>query len=186
MHAAGVPDGRLQHGQRRRARSSARSWPAIPTSTWCPSPARPAPASSSPRRRPTRSSAWRRNWAASRPTSSCPTPISRRRCARASRAASATAASPATRRPACWCRRDRHDEALAIAKKAAEAHKVGDPDARRTPMLGPVVSEIQYDKIQRPDRSRHQGRRHAGHRRPRPAGATSTAATMCGRPCSAT
>ena len=43
------------------------------------------------------------------------------RGARASRAASATAASPATRRPACWCRPPAHDEALAIAKKAAEA-----------------------------------------------------------------
>jgi len=39
---------------------------------------------------------------ASRPTSSCPTPISRRRCAPASPPASPTAASPATPRRACW------------------------------------------------------------------------------------
>ncbi|TIM68397.1 MAG: aldehyde dehydrogenase family protein, partial [Mesorhizobium sp.] len=42
----------------------------------------------------------------------------------------------------------RHDEALAIAKKAAEAHKVGDPRSEET-KLGPVVSNIQFDKIQR-------------------------------------
>ncbi|RUV41269.1 aldehyde dehydrogenase family protein [Mesorhizobium sp. M1A.T.Ca.IN.004.03.1.1] len=42
----------------------------------------------------------------------------------------------------------RHDEALTIAKKAAEAHKVGDPRSEET-QLGPVVSNIQFDKIQR-------------------------------------
>jgi aldehyde dehydrogenase (NAD+) len=44
--------------------------------------------------------------------------------------------------------RERHDEALVIAKRAAEAHKVGDPKAPGT-ILGPVVSEIQFSKIQR-------------------------------------
>jgi aldehyde dehydrogenase (NAD+) len=44
--------------------------------------------------------------------------------------------------------RDRHDEALAIARKAAEAQKVGDPKAAGT-VLGPVVSQVQFDKIQR-------------------------------------
>jgi aldehyde dehydrogenase (NAD+) len=43
---------------------------------------------------------------------------------------------------------DRHDEALAVAKGAAEAHKVGDPRSTET-KLGPVVSQLQYDKIQR-------------------------------------
>ncbi len=43
---------------------------------------------------------------------------------------------------------DRHDEALAIAKRTAEAVKVGDPRAEGTD-LGPVVSQLQYDKIQR-------------------------------------
>lgn len=42
---------------------------------------------------------------------------------------------------------DRHDEALSYAKKAAEAHVVGAPQAENT-KLGPVVSQIQYDKIQ--------------------------------------
>ena len=42
----------------------------------------------------------------------------------------------------------RHDEALEIARKAAEAHRVGHPDAADT-RLGPVVSQLQYDKIQR-------------------------------------
>ena len=53
----------------------------------------------------------------------------RRRAVRQGRraAASATAASPAMRRRACSCRADAHAEALAIAKEAAESHKVGDP-----------------------------------------------------------
>ncbi|HTN99020.1 MAG TPA: aldehyde dehydrogenase family protein, partial [Nordella sp.] len=41
----------------------------------------------------------------------------------------------------------RHDEALEVAKKAAEAHSVGDPRSEDT-QLGPVVSQIQFDKIQ--------------------------------------
>jgi aldehyde dehydrogenase (NAD+) len=41
----------------------------------------------------------------------------------------------------------RHDEALAIAKDAAEKFKVGDPRSEDT-QLGPVVSQIQFDKIQ--------------------------------------
>jgi aldehyde dehydrogenase (NAD+) len=43
---------------------------------------------------------------------------------------------------------DRHDEALAVAKEAADAHNVGDPRSTDT-RLGPVVSQLQYDKIQR-------------------------------------
>jgi aldehyde dehydrogenase (NAD+) len=43
---------------------------------------------------------------------------------------------------------DRHDEAVAIAVKAAETYIVGPPDAADT-VLGPVVSQIQFDKIQR-------------------------------------
>lgn len=43
---------------------------------------------------------------------------------------------------------DRHDEALQIARQAAESQKVGDPLAEDT-VLGPVVSEVQYNKIQR-------------------------------------
>ena len=40
-----------------------------------------------------------------------------------------------------------HDEAVAIAKEAAEAMKVGDPMTDGT-MLGPVVSDVQYNRIQ--------------------------------------
>ncbi|NKN35641.1 aldehyde dehydrogenase family protein [Agrobacterium sp. a22-2] len=43
---------------------------------------------------------------------------------------------------------DRHDEALAIAKTAAETFVTGDPRSDDT-MLGPVVSQVQFDKIQR-------------------------------------
>ena len=42
----------------------------------------------------------------------------------------------------------RHDDALAIARKAAEEHVVGDPRSADT-MLGPVVSQLQFDKIQK-------------------------------------
>jgi len=41
----------------------------------------------------------------------------------------------------------RHDEALAIAKAAAEKVKVGDPRAEGT-TIGPVVNETQFNKIQ--------------------------------------
>jgi aldehyde dehydrogenase (NAD+) len=43
---------------------------------------------------------------------------------------------------------NRHDEALKIAKKSAEAHLTGDPRKESTG-LGPVVSQVQFDKIQR-------------------------------------
>jgi aldehyde dehydrogenase (NAD+) len=42
----------------------------------------------------------------------------------------------------------RHDEALVYAKSEAETFVVGDPRADDT-VLGPVVSQVQYDKIQR-------------------------------------
>ncbi|WP_312798612.1 aldehyde dehydrogenase family protein [Tianweitania sp.] len=42
---------------------------------------------------------------------------------------------------------DRHDEALNIARQAAETLKVGDPQADDTD-LGPVISESQFDRIQ--------------------------------------
>jgi aldehyde dehydrogenase (NAD+) len=40
-----------------------------------------------------------------------------------------------------------HAQALAIAKQSAEGHTVGDPQAEGT-VLGPVVSELQFGKIQ--------------------------------------
>ncbi|PWR24011.1 aldehyde dehydrogenase family protein [Zavarzinia compransoris] len=43
---------------------------------------------------------------------------------------------------------DRHAEALEIARAAAETHKVGDPLAEDT-VLGPLVSQLQFDKVQR-------------------------------------
>ena len=43
--------------------------------------------------------------------------------------------------------RDRHDEAAAHARTAAETFVVGPADAPGT-VLGPVVSQVQYDKIQ--------------------------------------
>jgi aldehyde dehydrogenase (NAD+) len=41
-----------------------------------------------------------------------------------------------------------HEQAVAIAKQAAEATKVGDPGTKGT-TIGPVVSEAQFRKIQR-------------------------------------
>jgi aldehyde dehydrogenase (NAD+) len=43
--------------------------------------------------------------------------------------------------------RSRHDEAVAIAKATAESIAVGDPSAATT-RIGPVVSEVQWKKIQ--------------------------------------
>lgn len=43
---------------------------------------------------------------------------------------------------------ERHEEVKAIAKKAAEGFRVGPPNDPNT-MLGPVVSAVQFDKIQR-------------------------------------
>ncbi|BCH55237.1 aldehyde dehydrogenase family protein [Agrobacterium vitis] len=43
---------------------------------------------------------------------------------------------------------DRHDEALTYAKSEAESFVTGDPRSEDT-KLGPVVSQIQYDKIQK-------------------------------------
>jgi len=42
----------------------------------------------------------------------------------------------------------RREEAVALAKVAAESYRVGPPSAEGT-MLGPVVSQVQFDKIQR-------------------------------------
>ncbi len=44
--------------------------------------------------------------------------------------------------------RDRHDEALAIAKETAEAVVPGDPLATGTTM-GPLISKLQFEKVQR-------------------------------------
>lgn len=44
--------------------------------------------------------------------------------------------------------RARHDEALEIAKRAAESNKVGNPRDEAT-VLGPLVSQLQFDKVQR-------------------------------------
>ena len=41
----------------------------------------------------------------------------------------------------------RHDEAKEIAKRAAETTKVGDPFSEDTG-IGPVVSEVHFNKIQ--------------------------------------
>jgi aldehyde dehydrogenase (NAD+) len=47
-----------------------------------------------------------------------------------------------------FVQRGQHDQAAAIAKAVAEATKVGDPNAKGN-TLGPVASEMQFQKIQR-------------------------------------
>ncbi|MCX4174756.1 MULTISPECIES: aldehyde dehydrogenase family protein [Paraburkholderia] len=42
----------------------------------------------------------------------------------------------------------RHDEAVAIARRAAQAHRVGPADHERTTM-GPVVSGVQFERVER-------------------------------------
>jgi len=44
--------------------------------------------------------------------------------------------------------RDRHDEALAVARQVAEAVVPGDPQAEGTTM-GPLISKLQFEKVQR-------------------------------------
>src|SRR5262245_2636530 len=43
---------------------------------------------------------------------------------------------------------DQHDDAVAVARETAETVKVGAPDGSDT-VIGPVVSEVQFNKIQR-------------------------------------
>ena len=43
---------------------------------------------------------------------------------------------------------EQHDDAVAVARETAEAVKVGPPEAGDT-VIGPVVSETQFNKIQR-------------------------------------
>ena len=78
---------------------------------------------------------------------------------------------------------ERHDEALAIAAAVANGLKVGDPRAPGVD-LGPVVSEAQFDKIQRLIEAgvREGARLAAGGRAGRPA---SIAATTSAPRCSA-
>ncbi len=52
-----------------------------------------------------------------------------------------------------------------MAKEVAEKLKVGVPSSDES-WLGPVVSETQYNKVQR-SRGRHRRGRRARHRRPR-------------------
>jgi aldehyde dehydrogenase (NAD+) len=115
MHEAGVPAGvfNLINGD---GPASARRSPRIAMSTWCPSPARPAPAPRSRAMRPPRSSACIRSSAASRRTCCSTTPTSSARSSKACCTCFRTPASPAMRRRACWCPRRKIAEVEAIAQ----------------------------------------------------------------------
>jgi aldehyde dehydrogenase (NAD+) len=80
-----------------------------------------------------------------------------------------TPASPATRRPGCWCHRAQQAEALKVAKEVAEAMVVGDPrDEATTHGAAGVEDAVRQGAA--PDPGRHRRRRHPGHRRGGPPG----------------
>ena len=147
---------------------SARPSPPIPASTWCPSPARRAPASSSPRPPPTRSSASRRSWAASRPTSSWPTPISRRPSRKgvegcfsnSGQSCNAPTRMLVPREPPRRGAGHRQEGGGGAEGRRSQG---GGHDARPGGQRDPVRQDPA------PDPGRHRGGRHPGHRRHRPA-----------------
>ena len=59
----------------------------------------------------------------------------------------ATPASPAMRRPACWCRPRRWTRRSSSPRRPPKPTTVGDPNGNAT--IGPVVNKTQWDKIQR-------------------------------------
>ena len=79
----------------------------------------------------------------------------------------------------------RMDEAAAIAAAAAEQIVVGDPTAEGS-RIGPVVSAVQYDRIQQLIEKGIGGGRHARGRRPRQAGRPRDGLLRASRPCSPT
>ena len=119
----GRAPGRVQPRAGRWSRPSATRSAPTPASKWSASPARPAPGSSSPRRRPTPSSASIRNSAASRRTSSCPTPISPRCCHRRCRACWSTPARAASPRRASWFRRSVRPKRSASSRRCSTARR---------------------------------------------------------------
>ena len=132
------------------ARRSARPSPPTPTSTWCRSPARPAPASASPSSAPRRSRRSPSSSAASRPTC-CSTTSTAEGFAKAvddgvqkAFLNSGQTCSALTRMlvPA-----DRLDEAEQIAAAAVAKVKVGDPFTEGV-HLGPLASAAQRDRVQ--------------------------------------
>ncbi len=180
------PGRRLQPRQRRRRRRSAPPSPPIPTSTWCRSPARPAPASRS-RPRPRRpSSASPRSSAASPRTSSSTTPTSRAAVARDVQRCfnnSGQSCNAPTRMlvPARSCM----DEAAAIGQGGRRVGAGRRPDRRAHARSGRWSSEAQFEKVQRLiERASRRAPRWS--RRSRAGRTASTAASSSSRPSSPT
>ena len=78
----------------------------------------------------------------------------------------------------------RMDEAIAVAREAAGAVTVGDPNDKTA--IGPVASKAQFDKIQGLIQKGIDEGATARRRRHRPAGRRSTRATSSSRRCSPT
>ena len=138
----------------------------IPASTWSASPGRTAPARGWRRWRHPPSSGWRRNWAASRPTSCWRTSTCPTRWRAAWPAASTTTASPATRRRACSCPLHLHDEAAAAGGRGGagvRGRRPGGPGDHARP--GGQPAAVRPHPVA--DRGRHRRGRASGHRRHR-------------------
>ena len=98
-------------------------------------------------RRRRRSSAWPRSWAARARTSSSKTPTCRPPSAAASRTVMQNSGQSCNAPTRMLVPAKKMDEAIAIAKEAAEATTVGDPNGNA--QIGPVVNKTQWEKIQR-------------------------------------
>ena len=86
------------------------------------------------------------SWAASRPTSSSPTPTSRPRWTAPSSASSSTRARSARRAAACWCSRPSTRSSWTPLAEKAKTIKLG-PGMDRETKMGPLVSEEQRDRV---------------------------------------
>ena len=138
--------GRCQ--RRRRPRAHMRAAPGRAPRTWprSRSPARPRSAGRSPRAQLRRSSASPSSWAASRPTSSSPTPTSRRPPRPRRPRSSATPGRTAARARGSSCRRALLERFLELLEPHVTAMRVGDPLDER-PQMGPLISAGQRETV---------------------------------------
>ena len=139
------------------------------TSTRSPSPARPRRAARSSRRRPATLKRSRWSSAASRPTSSSPTPTSTRPSHGAViGGSSSTRASAAAPAPGCSSSASIHDEFVErLAERRPAASRLGARPRPRDDQMGPLVSARQLERVARLHRAGRRRRRHASSRRRR-------------------
>ena len=130
------------------ASTSARRCRRTPTSTWCRSPARPAPASRSPAtRRPTVKRVAQELGGKSANIILDDADFASRDRPRHGRRCAPTRASRATRRPACSCPRPAWTRPRRSRPRRPRTSSSAIP-ARPSSNIGPVVSATQYGRIQ--------------------------------------